>query len=348
MTGKPTMRAGVFLGDRKIEPRDLPTPTPGKGEVLLKVQACGVCGTDNHILNGQITDGVQPPVVLGHEIAARVQTVGQGVEGVEAGSFCAVDPVIGCGVCPDCRAGRANLCSSPTIIGYRRNGGFAQYLVAPAGNVVPMAESAGKAGGELCETLACVINGHDRLGLRAGSSAMILGAGTVGLLWAQLLSGGACSVLIQTEIVEFRRKKAEALGADIVIVPGAEDLSSRVRRELPGGVAFIIDATGDPAAVNQGLGLLAKGGTFMIFGVCPHGSQVSFDPFEIYNKQARIIASKMPPLTLDRAARLIESGRIACDQIVTATLGLDQLTRAVGGFDDHRDSQVKVAIDPWA
>jgi len=341
------MKAAVFVGSGKIELRELPVPTPPAGEVLLKVAACGVCGTDNHILNGEITAGVAPPVVLGHEIAARVEAVGNGVAGVAPGRFCAVDPVVGCGVCEKCRSGRTNLCDGPTVIGYKRNGGFAQYLLAPAGKVVPLAESAGPVGGVLCETLACVINGYGRLGFLAGSSAMILGAGTVGLLWAQMLSSSPCSMLIQTELVEFRRTKAAALGADVVIDPAAEDLRQAVRDRLPEGVDYIIDATGNPDAVSEALPLLAKDGTFLIFGVCPHGSEVKFDPFVVYNKQARIIASKMPPLTLDRAARLIESGRIACEQIVTSTFGLEQLPECVAGFNDHRDRQVKVAIDPW-
>ncbi|MFB3890512.1 MAG: alcohol dehydrogenase catalytic domain-containing protein [Phycisphaerae bacterium] len=342
------MKAGVFLGQRRIEIQDVPDPKPGEGEVLLKVLACGVCGTDNHIFEGELTDGVEPPVVLGHEIAAEIVAVGAGVEEVEGNPACAVDPVIGCGRCAMCRAGRANLCANPTIIGYKLNGGFAQYVVAPAGKIIPMDDDVTPAGGVLCETLACVINGYDRLGFVAGSSAMVLGAGTVGLLWAQLLRQSPCETLLQTDIVEFRREKAAKLGADRVFDPAQDDFAELVEFECPEGVDFIVDATGNPAAIEQAMPLLARGGTFMIFGVCPQGSQVRFDPFELYNKQARVIAAKMPPGTLDRSARLIGAGRIPCEEIVTATLGLDELARSVAGFNDFRDSQVKVAIDPWA
>jgi L-iditol 2-dehydrogenase len=343
-----TMRAAFFVGNRTMELRDAPVPQPGEGQVLLRVEACGVCGTDHHIYEGELTDGVEPPVVLGHEIAARVEAVGGGVAALREGQFCAVDPVIGCGCCEMCRSARPNLCATPTVIGYRLDGGFAQYVLAPAAKVVPMAESVGPAGGVLCETLACVINGYDRLGFTAASSAMVLGAGTVGLLWARLLKDSLCSRLLQTEIVPFRREKARRLGADVAIDPGAGDLGEQVRAELPDGVDFIVDATGEPAAVEQAVPLLARGGTFMIFGVCPAGSTVRIDPFELYNKEARVIASKMPPRTLGRSARLIESGRIPCDEIVTGTFPLDDLAEKVAAFNDHRDSQVKVAIDPWA
>ena len=323
-------------------------PEPGPGEVLLRVAACGVCGTDHHIVEGELTDGVVPPVVLGHEIAARVEALGPGVTALAAGQFCAVDPVIGCGCCAMCRSARPNLCEKPTIIGYRLNGGFAQYVLAPAEKVVPMAESVGPAGGVLCETLACVIHGYDRLGFRAAASAMVLGAGTVGLLWAQMLRSSPCTKLLQTELVPYRREKAARLGADVAIDPAAGPLAEQVRDELPDGVDFLVDATGDPAAIEQAVPLLARGGTFLIFGVCPTGSSLRVDPFELYNREAKIIASKMPPRTLDRSARLIESGRIPCEELVTATFGLDALAEKIAGFNDHRDRQVKVAIDPWA
>ena len=347
MTTETTMKASVFLGEQRVELRELRAPRPGAGEVLLRVLACGVCGTDNHIYAGELTDGVFPPVVLGHEIAARVETLGPGVKGIAVGQFCAVDPLIGCGVCVHCRSAQPNLCSDPTTIGYKLNGGFAQWLVVPAEKVVPMNESAGAAGGVLCETLACVLNGYDRLGFRAGCGAMILGAGTVGLLWTTLLKHSPCARLVQTDLVSFRREKAACLGADAVIDPRSGELAVHVRAELPGGVDFLVDATGDPAAVEQAIPLLAPGGTFLVFGVCPAGSQVTFDPFELYNKQAKIVGSKMPPATLDRAARLIESGRIPCEQIVTATFGLDAAAEKIATFNDHRDTQIKVAIDPW-
>lgn len=340
-----TMAAAMFLGDRRIEVRQVSVPVPGPAQVLLKVLACGVCGTDYHIYEGHLTDGVFPPVVLGHEIVGRVAEAGAGVAGLNQGQLAAVDPVIGCGLCAMCRAARPNLCKAPAIIGYKLNGGFAQYVLAPAGKVIPLAESAGVAGGVLCETLACVLNGYDKLGLRAGADVLVLGAGTVGLLWTQLLSHSPIRKLAQTELVPFRRQKAAELGADLVIEPGK--LAQELGRLMPDGPDFIIDATGDPAAIQQALPLLGRGGTLLIFGVCPAGSGVTFDPFELYNKEARIVASKMPPMTLDRSARLIESGRIASDQLVTSVQPLSSLAGAVEAFHANASTQVKVAIDPW-
>lgn len=341
-----TMRAGVFIATERMEAGNLPIPQPGAGEVLLKVLACGVCGTDYHIYSGHLTAGVEPPVVLGHEIAAEVAAVGEGVDRLEVGQFCAVDPVIGCGQCRMCRSARPNLCDSPAIIGYKLNGGFAEYLAAPASKVVPMEASVGAAGGVLCETLACVLNGYSRLNLPAGANVLILGAGTVGLLWLQVVRNSPVGRIVLSEPVAFRRDKAARLGADVTVDPTEQDLTELVGEELGEGADAVIDATGDPSAVEQTIPLLAAGGTFLIFGVCPAGSSVSFDPAMLYEKQARIVASKMPPATLDAAARVIESGLIDCDELVTDTRGLEELADSVAGFDDHRDTQIKVAIDP--
>ncbi len=257
-----TMRAGLFRGKGKMSLSHLPIPVPRPGQVLLRVEACGVCGTDYHIYEGELTDGVFPPVVLGHEIAARVEHLGPDVSGLKPGQLCAVDPVLGCGACPMCRTSRPNLCARPTVIGYKLHGGFAQYVLVPAGKVVPLDESAGVAGGVLCETLACVLHGYDRLDLQAGASAMVLGAGTVGLLWTALLSQSPLSRLIQTEPVEFRRRKALRSGAQVVLDPTAKDFLPIVRGLLGDGADVIVDATGDPSAIQQALPLLARGGTF--------------------------------------------------------------------------------------
>ena len=133
----------------------------------------------------------------------------------------------------------------------------------------------------------------------------------------------------------------------MVLDPQARDFERVVRGQLPDGVDCIIDATGDPAAIQQALPLLARGGTMLLFGVCPVGSKVTVDPFHLYNTEGRIVASKMPPATLARSARLIEAGVIPTDQIVTATLPLSQWPQAVRSFNAWRDRQVKVAIDPW-
>ena len=339
------MKAVVFLREGKMEVTTLPDPEAVPGEVVLRVQGCGVCGTDIHIFHGDLKEGVVPPVVLGHEIVGEIVAVGAGVTQWAAGQTVAVDPVVGCGCCEFCQIGRPNLCASSTVIGYSRNGGYAEYTAVPASHIVAVSPTVGLKGGILVETLACVLNGYERLGFEAGRTAMILGAGAVGLLWNQMLRHSPSSYLIQSEPIAYRRQMAIELGADLVIDPSRESLAERVRAVLPDGVDFIVDASGDPQAVQEGIRLVRKGGTFMIFGVCPKESEIRVDPHELYQREMRLIASKMPPRQLNPAARLLESGKIDCDRIVTTIRGLDDVVEAIHMFTEGRNRNIKIAID---
>ncbi len=341
------MKAAVFLGDEKIEIQDIPEPKPRKDEVLVKVGLCGICGTDVHIFNVELRVA-KPPVVLGHEISGEIVALGEAVVGLEIGQRVAINPVIGCGQCEQCHSGRSNLCGNQTVIGYIRNGGFAQYLTVPATQLCPLRPVTDHKAGILVETLACVLNGYDRLQIKAGQSALVLGAGTVGLLWNQMLLSSPITKLLQTELVNYRRQKAQKLGAHFVLDGNSADLAEEISKVCPGGVDNIIDATGNAIAVEQAIPWVRKGGTFMIFGVCAEDAKISLSPFEIYRREMKIIAAKMPPGTLDRSARLLESGRINVDEIVTTVLPLEQIIEGFETFSNRRGQAVKIAIDPWA
>lgn len=341
------MKASVFTAIHHMEPRDLQDPSPAAGEVLVRVTGCGVCGTDVHILHGDITDGIAPPVVLGHEVTGIVERTAHDVTDLKPGQTVAIDPVVACGQCNYCQSGMPNLCRQTQIIGYKRNGGFAQYCVAPATHVVPLRPGTGPQAGILVETLACVINGYDRLAPLPGHAALVIGAGTVGLLWTQLLAGANLAPLAVSEPVAARRRLAGELGADLLFDPSADDLPQLIARAGLEGFDYIVDASGDPAALEQAIPLVKPAGRFLVFGVCPRDSKITINPFDLYNKQISIIASKMPPKTLFRAARLVEAGRIDTAAIVTQTWPLSRLDEAMDGFAHARHRQVKVMIDPW-
>jgi len=341
------MKAAIFHGPQKIQISEIEIPTPAKDEVLIKIIGCGVCGTDAHIFSGQLNVAT-PPVVIGHEITGIIEAVGSAVNRFQAGQTVSVDPVIACGSCEFCHVGRPNLCENQTIIGYARNGGFAQFTVVPQTHLYPISPDVGLRGGILVETLACVLNGFDRLELKAGKTVMILGAGTVGCLWNQIIRRTPTIKLIQTEIVDFRAQIARELGADLVINPHQDNLQEAVSAICPEGVDYIIDATGDSQAVEEALSLIRKSGTFMIFGVCGESNRISVSPFQIYQKEMKIIASKMPPQTLDRAVKLIEAGIIDYNKLVTHIMPLKRIDKAFTMFEQSKNQVVKIAIDPWA
>ncbi|MHC4443173.1 MAG: zinc-dependent alcohol dehydrogenase family protein [Planctomycetota bacterium] len=341
------MKAAVFLEQQKIQLQELNQPTPGPDQVLVRVTACGVCGTDVHIYHGHLTKNIQPPVVLGHEIAGIIEAVGANVKHLQPGQNVCVDPVIGCGSCQFCHIARPNLCENPTIIGYVLNGGFAQFLIAPATNIYSLNPETPPTAGILVETLACVLNGYDKLDLQPGRKAMIIGAGTVGLLWNQLLRRSPITQLIQSEPGDMRRQRAQQLGADLLIDPTNENLTEKVRQAAPEGIDYVIDASGDPLAVEQAIKLVTKGGTFLIFGVCPAQATIRINPHDIYQKEMRILGSKMPPHRLHRAVQMILAGLIDYQKIVTGSFDLSALPLTIDMFESARDKHIKMTIDPW-
>ena len=195
--------------------------------------------------------------------------------------------------------------------------------------------------------LACVLNGYDKLDLKPGRTAMILGAGTVGLLWNQVLRRSPITHLVQSEPVAMRRERARQLGADTVIDPQDEDAAARVREIAPEGIDYVIDASGNPEAVEAGIGIVKKGGTLLIFGVCPADATIRINPHDIYQKEMRICSSKMPPYSLHRACEMVLSGLIDYDAIVTDSFPLSALAEAIDQFESARDRHVKMMIDPW-
>ena len=340
------MKAAVWIAPNKLEIKEIPEPKPVPGEIIIKVLGCGVCGTDCHIFAGHVPLA-KPPQVLGHEIYGEVIDSETGKSAFKSGQLVCVDPVIGCGTCLYCHQGKTNLCQHPTIIGYARTGGFAQYTRVPQDHLYPMSEKGGRRGGILAETLACVLHGYDRLNLEAGKTVLILGAGCVGLLWTQLIKHSVATRLIQTEIIPYRGNIAKKLGADLTVDAREKNWQLKVRNLEPGGIDYIIDTTGNSQAIQQSLELLNPGGTFMIFGVCPADERVTVSPYDMFAKELTFMGSKMPPMALHRAVQIIETGLINQNALVTTTMPLEQLGAGIQAFNNARDKHIKIMIDPW-
>ena len=366
------MRAAVFLGEGKIEIRDVPVPAPGDGEALLRVTVAGVCGTDAHIYTGEVRNAV-PPVVLGHEITGEVVETGRGVVRFRRGDRAAVDPFVPCGRCEYCREGEERFCANERFFGYTIPGGFAEYVTVPETNLYPIPEGLSIKQCALVEPLATVVAGVGRLRPEPGRNFLLLGAGTIGLLWLQMLRGSARAV-IQTELVKERGERAKTLGADLVIDPaggcGSGDreqnpagsphaggcghgptpvvspLAGALRELCPRGVDYIVDCTGSSAAVGEALPLLKKGGTFLSFGICPEGERVPLSLNWFYKNQATFLTSRRPPKEMARAIGLLAKGLVDAESVVTGVYPLAETEKTFTRFFEDRASEVKMAIDP--
>ncbi len=340
------MKANVYMEKHKLKIEDQPIPIADEDDVVITVSGCSVCGTDKHIYDGEVPLA-RPPVVLGHEMAGIVHDVGKNVNDLEKGQFVCIDPVIPCNRCQFCQSAMPNLCENMTVLGYHITGGFAQYTKAPRSNVYLLSPKVGVKGGILVEPLACILHGYDRLNIQAGASVLLLGAGPIGLIWTQLLKLSPQVRVVQTDKVPMRCEAACRLGSDHVINISGDSLEEYVNLDYPEGFDYVIDVTGDPVAVEEGIQYVKPGGSFMVFGVSPEHSKCNVDPYLVFNKEIKIIGSKMPPYTTGRAVKLVESGRLDLESIVSHEFALSELEDAFDLFENSKDKVLKMMINPW-
>lgn len=345
------MIAAVFRGPGDLEVAEIQTPEPGPGEVLVEVGANTVCGTDVRILRGQKTRGIGKDVVLGHELAGHVAEVGRGVAGYEVGAPVALAPVIACRRCYFCKRGMENVCANKKIVGNILDGGLAQYLRVPAeaveaGNLFVARKDLPSEYLALAEPLACCLNGLDNYRVELDDTVLIMGAGPIGLFHLQLaLISGARTVIVSNPGEE-RRRFAEEFGSQVTIDPGSEDLAGIVAEHTEGrGVDVAVICIGLPALLDDALRLTRTGGRVNVFAGMPSGSMAEVDANLIhYNELTVTGASDSRRSDYERALRLIESGRVRVDRMVTHRFPLAQSREAIEA--SAGGSGIKVAVLP--
>jgi len=316
-------------------------PEPGPGEVVLRVEACGICGTDRHILHGEYPAAL--PVTLGHEFAGTVAATGAGARLV-IGTRVAVDPNIACGVCRECRRGDACLCPRRMALGVDLDGGLAEYALVPDAQAYALPPDMPIEWGALCEPLACCLHGLDLAAIQPGMDVVILGGGVIGQLMAQLARlAGATVVLVTRQ--ESRRRLAEDLGATATLDPAADVIASVAGDPgglLPGGADVVLECAGTVETFEQGIALARRGGTVLVFGVAPQGATARVSPFAIFARELRILGSYLNPHTHGRAVELAASGRLALGPLITRRVALNEAPRVLGAAPAR--GEVKIVV----
>ncbi len=346
------MLAAVFEGVEKITFREAPLPEIGAGDLLLRVKAATICGTDLKIFTGAKTRGVRIPGILGHEIAGEIAAVGAGIGDWREGMLVTVAPVIACGTCAYCHKGLENLCANRTALGYEYDGGFAEYVRLPAKavearNIVRLPEGTFCEAAALSEPLSCCINGQENMGgIQPGETVLIIGAGPIGMMHLQLAKAVEQVRVIVSEPVAQRRKMASENGADLVHDPNESDLFGCVMDATAGlGADKIILAVGVADLINDLLRLVRKNGAINLFAGFPADSLASLDINEIHYRQIHISgASASTTAQFKRALGLIASGDIDARALITGRYPLEQFHCA---FEDARRGRgLKIAILP--
>ena len=298
---------------------DLPRIKPG--HALVRVRAAGLCHTDIEVLHGRYSEGAFP-LVPGHEYAGTVEAVASDVTTVKPGDRVAVDPNISCGHCPACRKGLTNLCASLKAYGVTENGGFAEFSMVAVDHLHGIGDL-GFATAALAEPLACVLNGLGAAGLETGNrtpgTALVFGAGPIGLLLALSLRAKGASSVAVADISKQRLAFAEALGLE-PLVSGSQALSARAR-----GFDFVADATGVAKVVEGMIGFTADGGTALIFGVCAPDARISVAPFEIFRRQIRLAGSHSLNRNIPQALDILSQDDGTMARLVSHRLPLSEL-----------------------
>ncbi len=320
------MKSAVFYGKHNMRVEESPMPKVGAEDVLIQVKACGICGTDVHIYEGDKGAAeVTPPTILGHEFSGVVAEVGAAVTNVKVGDRVCIDPNCYCGKCDFCRNGIAHYCTDMIGYGTTVNGGFAEYCSVNQRQVYKLGDHTTFEQGAMTEPVACCLHGMDMCNIHPGSSVVIIGGGMIGLLMLQLarLAGAARTALL--EPVASKRDVAKKLGADICIDPLHDDVKAALASAGMTWVNTVIECVGRTSTIEQAIDIVGNKGTVMMFGLTKPDDAISLKPFEVFQKEIELKASYINPYTQKRALELIDSGRLDVSSMVYAVEGLDHL-----------------------
>ena len=323
------MKSAKLHDPNSVEISEQEQPEPTDDELLVEINACGVCTTDLHMYTGGLT--VDYPMTPGHESAGEVVAVGDNVDGYKAGDRIAINPSIPCHECSACKSGRENLCTDLTSIGgaatHIIEGAFAEYVTVPAGNVEDIGDL-GYNTAAFAEPLGCCINGVDQIDLTSGETVVVIGAGAIGLLLTQLLETSGAGTVVVSEPVDERREMALEVGADYAIDPTEDDPESAIP-DLAGSVDVAIEAVGLPDTIEQAHDLTGPGGRTLVFGVPPEDATIEISPFDVFYEQREILGTySLTPDTFARAVTLLQNGRIETEALITDEFSLDGLEEA--------------------
>jgi len=337
-----TMQAVVFGGEGKWAVESVPVPSlQNDSDVLLKVDRVSICGTDIHILNVPPGHPATPGSILGHEYVATVEDAGSAVTHLKPGERVVVDPNITCGLCRYCRLGMSNMCENMTTLGIFRHGGMAEYNLAPARSLHKIDSAVPVERATLAEPLACVLHAFEKSQPLPGESVAIIGAGPIGLMFLMLYKTAGVGKVFVIEPREFRRSAAATLGADFTLDPGRDDCAREIQAATDVGADLVVDAAGTmlPAA----LGYVRRGGRVVLFGMNLHATG-EINQYQVTRHEVSILGSFIQRTSFPKAVRILESGVLPLEKLVTHRLPLGETGKAWEAM--RGGDAIKAVIEP--
>lgn len=342
------MKALLLSKYRQLELADLPAPIPKDGEVLIRVAACGICGSDVHGYDGSSGRRI-PPIVMGHEAAGEIAALGAGVNGFREGERVTFDSTIYCGQCRYCARGEVNLCENRQVLGvscgdYRRAGAFAEYVVVPAHVVYRLPESISFAKAAMLEAVAVALHGVALTPLEAKSTALVIGAGTIGLLTLQALRAAGCPRVLVADIDATRLRLAKDLGATEVLSPEVEIPAQVLQLTNGVGADVAVEAVGRNETVSAAISSVRKGGTVTLVGnISP---EVMLPLQKVVTRQIRLQGSCASAGEYPKAISLMAAGAIRVQPMISAVAPLEEGPRWFERLYSHEPNLMKVVLTP--
>ena len=342
------MKAAVWSDYGKIEIKEVPMPIIGDSEVLLKVRAAGVCVTDLHVYTGKFAYG-QPPHILGHEICGEVVEMGKNVKGFQIGQRVVVETTIGCGHCVYCRTGYVSLCDQRTEIGSTpHNGGYAQYVKAPAKNLFIVPDEVTDEEAAILESVNCPAGALMRRGVRFGETVVVYGVGPAGLAFIQTAKALGAGKVIAVARNRKRLERTLKFGADDIVCSSEENVAEKILKINNGEPpSLICEATGAPSIIEESCEIVQNSGRIILYGLPYEEEIINYPVKSIIMKQIEIYGAMENPLSWEPLLKLVASRKINLKDMVTHTLPLENIEDAFALLEDKKADPIKIVVYPW-
>jgi L-iditol 2-dehydrogenase len=343
------MKALLLSKYKQLALANLPVPEPGPEEVLIQVAACGICGSDVHGYDGASGRRI-PPIVMGHEAAGVVASMGSAVHGFRPGDRVTFDSTVYCGVCEFCLRDEVNLCNDRQVVGvsceeYRRAGAFAEYVVVPTRILYRLPEAMSFAEAAMLEAVSVALHGVHVSQLQGGETTLIIGAGMIGLLLMQAARVAGCSRVFITDIDESRLALAKEMGADEILAVSGPELVQEILRLTGGrGVDVVFEAVGRSETVNASIECVRKGGKVTLVGnIAP---EVPLPLQKVVTRQIRLQGSCASAGEYPEAIELVSSGKIQVGRLITAIAPLGDGPSWFSRLYAREPNLMKIVLDP--
>jgi L-iditol 2-dehydrogenase len=343
------MKALVLEEYNRFALRDVPVPAFGTDEVLVRVRACGICGSDVHGMDGSTGRRI-PPLIMGHEAAGIVEETGSGVTGWKPGDRVTFDSTVYCGACWHCRRGEINLCDNRRVLGvscgeYRRDGAFAELVAVPARILYRLPDGLPFAEAAMVEALSIAVHAAGRAPVRLGDTALVVGAGMIGLLAVQALKARGCGLVAAVDVAPDRLELARSLGADKVIDTGKADAAAQIGKLTDGrGADVVVEAVGLEAAVRTAISCARKGGTVVLIGnVAP---DVGLPLQAVVTREISLLGSCASRGEYPACLELMAGGIVRVKPLLSAVAPLEEGPSWFRRLHDREPGLMKVVLEP--